>query len=124
MAADNPEEPATHPPTASEPNGSEPHVDQTLEALREILFSRYRRQIADLEAQLAELELRTTDEDALIGMITPVLGDVVRRKVRDESGAHAAILRAASIASSAPGSAFARSGGECARASAVSRAQL
>ncbi len=83
MAANNPEEPATYPPTASEPNGSEPHVDHALEALREILFSRYRRQIAELEAQLAELELRTTDQDALIGMITPVLGDVVRRKVRD-----------------------------------------
>jgi hypothetical protein len=83
VAAENRDEPAALPPTASEPNGSEPHVDQALEALREILFSRYRRQIADLEQQLADLEQRTTDEDALIGMITPVLGDVVRRKVRD-----------------------------------------
>jgi hypothetical protein len=54
-----------------------------LEKLREILFSRYRQQIAELEAEVDELERRVSDEDALIGMIAPVLGDAIRRKIRD-----------------------------------------
>ena len=54
-----------------------------LESLRDILFGQYRQQIAALEAELADLERRVSDEDALIAMIAPVLGDVIRRKIRD-----------------------------------------
>ena len=54
-----------------------------LESLRDILFGQYRQQIAELEAELADLERRVSDEDALIAMIAPVLGDVIRRKIRD-----------------------------------------
>ena len=60
-----------------------PGADPALETLREILFSRYRRQIAQLESELDDLERRVTDEDALIGLIAPVLGDAIRRKIRD-----------------------------------------
>jgi len=57
--------------------------DPSLEALREILFSHYRQQIADLEAELAEIERRISDKDALIAMLSPVLGDAIRQKIRD-----------------------------------------
>jgi len=59
--------------------GAEP----TLESLRDILFGHYRQQIAELEAELDDLERRVTDEDALIATIAPVLGDAIRRKIRD-----------------------------------------
>jgi hypothetical protein len=54
-----------------------------LEDLRDILFGRYRRQIAELEAELDDLERRVTDQDALVAIIAPVLGDAIRRKIRD-----------------------------------------
>lgn len=57
--------------------------DPSLEALREILFSQYRQQIADLEAELAEIERRISDKDALVAMLSPVLGDAIRQKIRD-----------------------------------------
>lgn len=60
-----------------------PPGDPELEALREILFSRYRRQIGDLEADLDDLERRIHDRDAFVAMITPILGDAIRRKIRD-----------------------------------------
>jgi hypothetical protein len=58
-------------------------TDTSLEALREILFSQYRRQIAELKAEVDELERRVSDEDAFVAMVTPVLGDAIRRKIRD-----------------------------------------
>lgn len=64
-------------------DASESGTDPELETLREILFSRYRRQIAELEAELDDLERRVTDEDALVAIIAPVLGDAIRRKIRD-----------------------------------------
>lgn len=57
--------------------------DTGLEMLRDILFSRYRRQIVELEAELADLENRLTDRDALIAAISPVLGQAIRRQIRD-----------------------------------------
>ena len=57
--------------------------EPSLETLREILFSRYRQQIADLEAELAEIERRISDKDALVAMLSPVLGDAIRQKIRD-----------------------------------------
>ncbi len=58
-------------------------TDPSLEALREILFSRYRQQIADLEAELAEIERQISDKDALVAMLSSVLGDAIRQKIRD-----------------------------------------
>jgi hypothetical protein len=57
--------------------------DPSLDSLREILFGRYRRQIAELEAELDELERRVTDEETLAAIIAPVMGDAIRRKIRD-----------------------------------------
>ena len=74
----------THPAHAGDTgNPQQPQADPSLENLRDILFGRYRRQIAELEAELDDLERRVTDEDALIAMIAPVLGDAIRRKIRD-----------------------------------------
>jgi hypothetical protein len=73
-----------HPRQAGDGVDSPPaDTDPSLETLREILFSRYRRRIAELEAELDDLERRVTDEDALIAMIAPVLGNAIRRKIRD-----------------------------------------
>jgi len=63
------------------PQGSQ--AEPPLEDLREILFGRYRQQIAELEAELDDLERRVTDQDALVAIIAPVLGDAIRRKIRD-----------------------------------------
>ena len=58
-------------------------IDPALETLREILFSHYRQQIADLEAELDEVDRRLTNKDAFISMIAPILGDAIRQKIRD-----------------------------------------
>jgi len=57
--------------------------DPSLEALRDILFSQYRQQIDTLETELDGLEQRIENKDAFVAMIAPVLGDAIRRKVRD-----------------------------------------
>lgn len=57
--------------------------DPALEALREILFSQYRQRIEALKAELDDLEARIENKDAFVAMIAPVLGDAIRRKVRD-----------------------------------------
>jgi hypothetical protein len=59
------------------------HDDPALETLREILFSHYRQRIAELEAELTDLERRVTDPEKTIAIITPVLSDAIRRKIRD-----------------------------------------
>ena len=64
-------------------NDATPEDDPQLEALREILFSRYRAQMAELEVELDDLERRVTDEDRLSAMIAPVLSNAIRRKIRD-----------------------------------------
>jgi len=61
----------------------QPQGGPSLEALREILFGRYRQQMAELEAELDDLERRISDEDALAAIIAPVMGDAIRRKIRD-----------------------------------------
>jgi hypothetical protein len=74
----------THPSQGGDAGSPRPpQADPSVEDLREILFGRYRQQMAELEAELDDLERRVTDEDALIGMITPVLGDAIRRRIRD-----------------------------------------
>ncbi|MCB0195113.1 MAG: hypothetical protein KDJ65_24410 [Anaerolineae bacterium] len=57
--------------------------DPALETLREILFSRYRQQIAELQSELDDLERRINDDDMFVAMIAPVLSDAIRRKIRD-----------------------------------------
>jgi hypothetical protein len=55
-------------------------TDPELEDLREILFG---HQVDRLEGELDELEQRLTERDALVAIIAPVLGDVIRRQIRD-----------------------------------------
>jgi hypothetical protein len=70
-------------------HGSDPiegdlsRADPSLEALRGILFGRYRRQLDELRAEVDDLERQVTDREALVGTIAPLLGDLIRRKVRD-----------------------------------------
>jgi hypothetical protein len=62
---------------------SEPQPDPSVEALRDILFSQYRERIADLENEMRNLERRLTNPEILVSIIAPVLGDAIRRKIRD-----------------------------------------
>ena len=71
------------PPPGNAGDVPPPQAEPSVDTLREILFGRYRQQIAELQAELDELERRVSDEDALIAMIAPVLGDVIRRRIRD-----------------------------------------
>jgi hypothetical protein len=54
--------------------------DPSLDALREILFG---GQVARLEGELDDLERRLTDRDTLIAIVAPVLGDAIRRQIRE-----------------------------------------
>ncbi len=61
----------------------DPSSDPSLEALREILFSRYRQRLAELQAEVDELERQVTDREVLVATIAPWLGDLIRRRIRD-----------------------------------------
>lgn len=54
-----------------------------VETLREILLARYLQRLSDLEAELDDVERRISDEEALIATVAPVLGDAIRRRIRD-----------------------------------------
>jgi hypothetical protein len=54
-----------------------------LESLREILVGGDRERISGLEAQVEELERQVSDREALVGLIAPVLTELIRRKIRD-----------------------------------------
>lgn len=74
----------SHPSSAGERSNSvQTPSDPSVEALRDILLGHHRDRVAELEAELDDVEQRISDEDALIAMITPVLGDAIRRKIRD-----------------------------------------
>lgn len=53
-----------------------------LEALRTILFLREQERLDALDAALSEIEQRTGNDDALLDSITPLLGDMIREKIR------------------------------------------
>jgi len=57
-----------------------PEIDSSLEDLRDILVG---QEVARLEGELDDLERRLTDRDTLIAIIAPVLGDAIRRQIRD-----------------------------------------
>ncbi|MCG3211342.1 MAG: hypothetical protein FOGNACKC_04986 [Anaerolineae bacterium] len=57
--------------------------DPALEALQDLLLSKYRQRIAELEAELSILEKRLSNKDALVATVTPVISDAIRRKIRD-----------------------------------------
>jgi hypothetical protein len=61
----------------------QPGAGQAVEELRDILFSRYRQRIAELEAELDQLERRLADDDALAETVSPIIAEAIRRKIRD-----------------------------------------
>jgi hypothetical protein len=76
-------ESSSGPPRHGQPGDSTPRSDPSVEELRSILFDRYRLRIAELEAELDDLERQINDRDALAGTIAPIISDAIRRKIRD-----------------------------------------
>ena len=70
-------------PQSSRNDAQHKRPDAELEALRAILLDGYRERVADLERELEDVEHRITDEEALLATVTPVLGDAIRRRIRD-----------------------------------------
>ena len=71
------------PPAMDNDSSPLPGDDAALEALRDILIRHDRERVAQLAAQVAELERRINDREALVATITPALGAAIRRKIRD-----------------------------------------
>lgn len=69
--------------SSSTPDEVELAADTSADLLREILLRGDRQRTDDLHAQVADLERQVTDKDALIALLMPVLGDVLRQKIRD-----------------------------------------
>lgn len=68
----------------SDPSGAPPAGDDPpIEALRSILFDPYRERIAALEQELEDVGQRITGKDALVATISPIMGDAIRRQIRD-----------------------------------------
>lgn len=61
-----------------------PPADAALDELRRILVTPEQQRMAALEARVDDLRERTEDHDALVSAITPVLGDVIRLKIRED----------------------------------------
>jgi hypothetical protein len=57
--------------------------DTSADDLREILLRAERERSDDLAKQVADLERQVTDKEALVALLMPVLGDVLRQKIRD-----------------------------------------
>jgi hypothetical protein len=75
-----------HPPVSGRSGRSDrqtPEPDPPLQGLRDILLRDDRERLAALEAELDSLEQRVTDRDALVATISPILGDAIRRQIRD-----------------------------------------
>ncbi len=73
-----------HDMTSSEtPESTPPAPSPSMQELRELLFSRYRPKVTELEAELDDLRSSVNDEDRLTAMVTPIIGDAIRRKIRD-----------------------------------------
>jgi hypothetical protein len=65
---------------------ADPQTEDELDSLRAIILGQYQQQIAQMEADLRELELleqRVTDPDKLIAVVSPVMSKAMRRTIRD-----------------------------------------
>jgi hypothetical protein len=82
-----PEEDRSPPPGDPAGVSQDLPADDSIEALRQILFRQQIEKIQGLEANLDLLELQVNDEKKLVKMIAPVLGDAIRLRIyeaRDE----------------------------------------
>lgn len=55
--------------------------------LREILVGHEQRRLAELEAQVADLQRQVEDKDGLLALLTPVMTDAIRTTIRDHRAA-------------------------------------
>ncbi len=60
-----------------------PQTDLSAETLREILLGSQSRRVSEVEADVEDLQRRISDDQAIIAMIAPVMGDAIRRKIRE-----------------------------------------
>ncbi len=60
-----------------------PSVDPPIENLRQILFHSQIEKIEELEAGLDRLKHQVNDEEALVRMIAPVLGEAIRLRIHE-----------------------------------------
>ena len=58
--------------------------DALLDDLRAIVAGPDREHLRLLEARIAEVEHRTGDHEALVAAVSPILGDAIRRQVRED----------------------------------------
>ena len=70
-------------PMLNAPEIESPSSDDELIALRALLFQSERQHLDALRAAVTALEHRTSDDSALIESITPVMGDIIREKIRN-----------------------------------------
>lgn len=70
-------------PIDPEEGGQDSHPEPSLERLRQILMHNQIEKIEDLEAGLARLERQISDEETLVRLIAPVLGEAIRLKIRE-----------------------------------------
>ncbi|MEJ5198537.1 MAG: SH3 domain-containing protein, partial [Anaerolineae bacterium] len=80
-------EPKGPPTTGDDAPESGEGADAALEELRRILAAPDRRRADELAGRLMELERRTSDPAELVGMIAPLMSDIIRRTIqagRDE----------------------------------------
>ncbi|MEZ4660875.1 MAG: hypothetical protein R2911_25270 [Caldilineaceae bacterium] len=54
-----------------------------LEELRLLLLGHYQQQMAQMQETVEVLSVRTADKEGLIRTITPVMGDLIRNKIRE-----------------------------------------
>jgi len=68
--------------------GAEPEGDRLddalLDDLRNIVAGPDRERMRLLEARIAQVEHRTGDHEALVAAVSPILGDAIRRQVRED----------------------------------------
>jgi hypothetical protein len=74
---------ATLQSTASRSAAGEAVQPDDLELLRSLVAAPDRARLARLEAELAALDVRTSDRDALVAAITPILSEVISHKIQD-----------------------------------------
>lgn len=87
MDASNKVEPEEVAPDATPDPAADALADVLLDDLRAIVAGPDRARLTTLEARIAEVEHRTGDHEALVAAVSPILGDAIRRQVREDRDA-------------------------------------